>query len=390
MALNLDKSEWKRVAFGDIVRNANETVRDPHGAGIDRIIAMEHLDPGELKISRWGSTDDGTTFTRRVKPGQTLFGKRRAYQRKVAYAEFDAICSGDIYTFEADETQLLGEYLPFLVQSNDFFDHALGTSAGSLSPRTNWRDLANFEFDLPPLAEQKRIADLLWAAERHKVAVRAACGSLDEARSAWRDSVFGSPVETARLDERAEVTLGRQRAPQHATGDHMRDYLRSANISGGRLLLDDIKQMNFTPVEQEKFRLVPGDVLVSEGTASPRELGSSAMWDPSDRETEMYFQKTLLRLRAREGLSTPVLLREWAQWAQESGAFIGVATGTGILHITGVRCAAMPFPVLTPTEAAEVEVRANQLGDAALRLELELKNLEALRTAVANELFGGN
>mgnify|MGYP002719621342 CR=1 FL=1 len=165
--LNLDKSHWKRVAFGDVVRNVNETVRDLETAGIDRVIAMEHMDPGELKISRWGSTMDGTTFTRRVKPGQTLFGKRRAYQRKVAYAEFDAICSGDIYTFETDETRLLGELLPFLVQSNGFFEHALGTSAGSLSPRTNWRDLKDFEFDLPSLEEQKRIADLLWAAERH-------------------------------------------------------------------------------------------------------------------------------------------------------------------------------------------------------------------------------
>ena len=137
MSLNLDKSRWKRVAFGDVVRNVNETIRDLEAAGINRVIAMEHMDPGELKVSRWGSTEDGTTFTRRVKPGQTLFGKRRAYQRKVAYAEFDAICSGDIYTFETDGTQLLGELLPFLVQSNGFFEHALGTSAGSLSPRTN-------------------------------------------------------------------------------------------------------------------------------------------------------------------------------------------------------------------------------------------------------------
>lgn len=172
MTLKLDKSAWKRVAFGDVVRNANETIRNLDAAGIGRIIAMEHLDPGELKISRWGSTEDGTTFTRRVRPGQTLFGKRRAYQRKVAFAEFDAICSGDIYTFEADETQILGEFLPFLVQSNEFFDHALGTSAGSLSPRTNWRDLANFEFDCPPLDEQGRIADLLWAIERHRLALR--------------------------------------------------------------------------------------------------------------------------------------------------------------------------------------------------------------------------
>lgn len=171
MSLNLDKSRWKRVAFGDVVRNVNETIRDLEAAGINRVIAMEHMDPGELKVSRWGSTEDGTTFTRRVKPGQTLFGKRRAYQRKVAYAEFDAICSGDIYTFETDGTQLLGELLPFLVQSNGFFEHALGTSAGSLSPRTNWRDLKDFEFDLPPLDEQKRIADLLWTVERHRRAL---------------------------------------------------------------------------------------------------------------------------------------------------------------------------------------------------------------------------
>lgn len=168
MMLNLDKSAWKRVAFGDVVRNVNETVRDLEAAGIDRIIAMEHLDPGELKVSRWGSTDAGRTFTRRVKPGQTLFGKRRAYQRKAAYAEFDAICSGDIYTFDADETQLRRDLLPFIVQSEGFFEHALGTSAGSLSPRTNWRDLKDFEFNLPSFEEQTRMADLLWAIERHK------------------------------------------------------------------------------------------------------------------------------------------------------------------------------------------------------------------------------
>ncbi|MEV6958705.1 restriction endonuclease subunit S [Streptomyces sp. NPDC051207] len=172
MSLNLDKSAWKRVAFGDVVRNLNNTVKDPAVEGIDRVIAMEHLNPGELKINRWGSIEDGTTFTRRVKPGQTLFGKRRAYQRKAAYAEFDAITSGDILVFEADPTQLLPEFLPFLVQSDGFYDHALGTSAGSLSPRTNWRDLSNYEFDLPPLDEQQRLADLFWALERYGLSIR--------------------------------------------------------------------------------------------------------------------------------------------------------------------------------------------------------------------------
>ncbi len=208
MSLNLDKSTWTRVAFGEVVRNVNESLRDPAAAGIDRIIAMEHMDPGELKIQRWGSIEDGTTFTRRVKPGQTLFGKRRAYQRKVAYADFDAICSGDIYTFEADETHLLGEFLPFLVQSNEFFDHALGTSAGSLSPRTNWRDLANFEFDLPPLDEQKRIADLLWAVERHRLSLVEVRGSVRETLSEAEARRLAGLPSTARLGDLATTRSG--------------------------------------------------------------------------------------------------------------------------------------------------------------------------------------
>ncbi|MFE0649612.1 hypothetical protein ACFVZH_13595 [Streptomyces sp. NPDC059534] len=188
--MNLDKSTWERVAFGDVVRNVNVTVRDPGAAGVDRVVAMEHMDPAELKIRRWGSTEDGTTFTRRVTPGQTLFGKRRAYQRKVAYADFDAICSGDVLTFEADETRLLPRFLPFLVISDGFFRHALGTSAGSLSPRTNWRDLSGYAFDLPPLDVQRSLADLLWAVEEHRLAVSDVARAADRAvgvrlREAW-------------------------------------------------------------------------------------------------------------------------------------------------------------------------------------------------------------
>jgi len=87
-----ERKGWKRVRFGDVVENCNATC-DPAGAGLERFIAMEHLEPGSLHVRAWGRVTDGTTFTRRCGPGQVLFGKRRAYQRKVAVAEFDAIYS---------------------------------------------------------------------------------------------------------------------------------------------------------------------------------------------------------------------------------------------------------------------------------------------------------
>jgi len=139
------------------VRLSTERCTDPTAAGIDRYVGLEHLQPGDLRIRAWGNVADGVTFTNRFRPGQVLFGKRRAYQRKVAVAEFDGICSSDIYVFEPMDDLLLPDLLPFICQSDGFFGHALKTSAGSLSPRTNWKSLADYEFDLPPLEEQRRI-----------------------------------------------------------------------------------------------------------------------------------------------------------------------------------------------------------------------------------------
>jgi type I restriction enzyme, S subunit len=159
------KPGWKRVKFGEVVRLNKETCKDPQAAGINRVIGLEHLEPGDLRVHSWADVADGTTFTNRVRPGQVLFGKRRAYQRKVAVADFDAICSGDIYVFEtADPTQLMQELLPYICQTDSFFEYAVGTSAGSLSPRTNWKSLTQYELALPPLEEQRRMVKLMTAA----------------------------------------------------------------------------------------------------------------------------------------------------------------------------------------------------------------------------------
>jgi type I restriction enzyme S subunit len=160
-----DRTGWQRVRFGDVVENLNETARNPAEVGIERFIGLEHLEPGSLHIRAWGNVADGTTFTRCCRPGQVIFGKRRAYQRKVAVAEFDAVVSGDIYVLAPKNDRLLPGLLPFLCMSERFFQHAVGTSAGSLSPRTNWSSLAGFEFDLAPLDQQRRIAEILWAVD---------------------------------------------------------------------------------------------------------------------------------------------------------------------------------------------------------------------------------
>jgi type I restriction enzyme S subunit len=162
MTLATFKPGWQKVNFGDVVRLSKARSSDPIADGYDRYIGLDHIEPEDLRIRRWGNVADGVTFTSVFKPGQVLFGKRRAYQRKVAVADFAGVCSGDIYVLESKDPQkFLPELLPFICQTEAFFQHAVGTSAGSLSPRTNWTSLADFEFALPPLEEQRRIVNLL-------------------------------------------------------------------------------------------------------------------------------------------------------------------------------------------------------------------------------------
>ena len=156
------KPGWKLVKFGDVVHLSKDRATKSEIESIERYVGLEHIDPDDLRIRRWGLVAEGITFTSKFKPGQVLFGKRRAYQRKVAVADFEGVCSGDIYVFEsANPEVLLPELLPFICQTDRFFEYAVGTSAGSLSPRTNWTSLAKFEFTLPPPEEQKHLVDVL-------------------------------------------------------------------------------------------------------------------------------------------------------------------------------------------------------------------------------------
>lgn len=205
------KPGWRKVKFGDVVRLSKARCADPLAEGVERFVGLEHLEPGDLRIRTWGDVADGVTFTSVFKPGQVLFGKRRAYQRKVAVADFSGVCSGDIYVLESqDANVLMPELLPFICQTDAFFDHAVGTSAGSLSPRTNWTSLADFDFVLPPMDAQKAIAAVMAGIEEtHQSLIEAERAGKLLYRSAIDDFfVSGIQSKSILLDRNSTAASG--------------------------------------------------------------------------------------------------------------------------------------------------------------------------------------
>ena len=166
-----------RVRLGDVANENRETLKtSKHGLPV---VGLEHIMPNNIKLTEW-CVDSENTFTKTFSKGHVLFGRRRAYLKKAAVAPIDGICSGDITVIEAIPERLLPELLPFVIQNDYFFDYAVGKSAGSLSPRVKWEHLQNFEFDLPDVDEQRRLADVLWAFDDAKQAYKKLLSATDE------------------------------------------------------------------------------------------------------------------------------------------------------------------------------------------------------------------
>lgn len=159
----ISKAGWTRVRFDQIATQINERVDNPAEAGVEYYVGLEHLDPDSLRIRRWGEPTDVESTKLRFQPGDIIFGKRRVYQRKVAVADFEGICSAHAMVLRAKPGAVLPEFLPFFMQSNLFMERALSISVGSLSPTINWTALAAEEFLLPPIQEQARLVDLFAA-----------------------------------------------------------------------------------------------------------------------------------------------------------------------------------------------------------------------------------
>lgn len=162
--MNLNKQNWTIKRFEKIAFNISERV-EPGNTTLNKYIGLEHLDSGKIKIDRYGTPDEVIGTKLKVYKGDVIFGKRRAYQRKAATVEFDAICSAHSMVLRANEREILKSLFPFFLHSDLFMNRAIEISEGSLSPTIKWRTLANQEFPLPPLSEQTQIAELFQGIE---------------------------------------------------------------------------------------------------------------------------------------------------------------------------------------------------------------------------------
>ncbi|GAL06102.1 type I restriction-modification system specificity subunit S [Photobacterium aphoticum] len=170
---------WQMVKFGDIAKHISKRV-EPTETDLEVYVGLEHLDPDSLKIKRHGVPSDVAGQKLLVKKGQIIFGKRRAYQRKIAVADWDCICSAHAMVLEANPQSVIPEFLPFFMQSDAFMNRAVAISEGSLSPTIKWKTLSNQKFKIPSIEKQQLLVELLSSQQKVIAKYDEALNSLEQ------------------------------------------------------------------------------------------------------------------------------------------------------------------------------------------------------------------
>ncbi|WP_336126856.1 restriction endonuclease subunit S [Mesoflavibacter sp. CH_XMU1422-2] len=161
--LKLDKSNWIPTKLGDLASEISKRVDNPSESAYDRFVGLGNFVSGDIKIKTWEPTDNLASSAKAFQAGDILFARRNAYLRRASMVDFDGCCSGDAFILRENHDRVVPGFLAFLLNSNALWDYANSNAAGTMSKRVKWRDLAEYEFLLPPKDQQAKLAELLWA-----------------------------------------------------------------------------------------------------------------------------------------------------------------------------------------------------------------------------------
>lgn len=288
------KSNWRRVKFGDVVRQSKEKA-DPETSGLKRFVAGDHMDTDDLRLRRWGEIGSGylgPAFHIRFKPGQVLYGSRRTYLRKVAVADFEGICANTTFVLEPkNPDELLPKLLPFLMQTAAFNAYSVKNSKGSVNPYINFSDLAQFEFSLPPQDEQMRFVEMLIATEQITATLDDVVSHVARLGRALIADVLNREWPTVDLGSVVEETQYGLSINAGSEGQY--PMLRMMNIEEGLCIENDIKYVDLDEKDFEAYRLAWGDVLFNR-TNSYELVGRTGVYE---LEGDHVFASYLVRIK---------------------------------------------------------------------------------------------
>ncbi|MHB8460164.1 MAG: restriction endonuclease subunit S [Candidatus Limnocylindrales bacterium] len=380
---------WRRTTIGEISRvvgGSTPSTRSPDlwGGGIPWITPGEVTAQEGRRIARTSRTVSEAGLASiggRLLPAGTVLLTSRATVGAVALAAVPMAVNQGFAAMIAGP-DVLPEWLMLWCQLNRPRFEAL--AGGSTFPEVSKPKVRAVELDLPPLAEQRRIVDLVAAADDQADACRRLITKVTDVYNSMLDDLYREALATGPLVPLGDVAatrLGKMLDAKRLNGDAY-PYLANVNVQWDDVRTDELKLVPLTGRERAELALVAGDVLICEGG----EAGRTAVL--AHDMPGVYFQKAVHRVRCGPMLQ-PRFLMHFMRYATRNGLLDQFLSTLTIQHLTGEKLRRIPVPlppIAVQAQAIATLDAASSVARGANRCGAET---DMARTAISADLFSG-
>lgn len=378
-----------RYRFDQIAENSTAK-KKPEESDRNRYVGLEHLDPGTLEVTRWGAevTPKGDKLL--MKKGDVLFGRRRAYQKKVGIAPFDGIFSahGMVLRPKADVVDPM--FFPFFISSDIFLDEAIRVSVGSLSPTANWKDLRTLEFDLPSPGKQRELAGILSEAESLKGHYRKLLTTCDDVVKSQFVEMFGEPAENPKGWETSSLTsLGSCKNGMNFKSKESGIELPCLGVGDfkDRSVINDVSEMgriNLDDEPAEGYFLKDGDIVFVRSNGNKELVGRCLAVYPHGEKA--VFSGFCIRLRVEsDKVRIPYLIWALKQPSMRQQMF---GRGANVQNLNQKLMAKVDVPIPPLAEQDRFLALVSIVDKSKFAVQKALDELNATTKKILNQELG--
>lgn len=353
-------------------------------------VGLEHIDSGTLELHSFASGDTSKSANLIFRSGDVLFGKLRPGLKKVVQVEVDGYCSTEILILRS-RPEVHSRFAAWVMNSAGVFRKAEESTEETRMPRTSWARLKTHPVYLPDLVQQRRIAEILDAADGQLAAVQRVLAKKRYIEFALAGRMWHKPSTggtTRPLSEVASISAGLTLGSEPSGPDSVEfPYLRVANVQDGFIDTSEMKTARVLRSEIERYAVRPGDVLLTEGGDFDK-LGRGAMWD--GHISPCLHQNHIFRVRCRRNAILPEFLASYMSSPTGRRYFLNIAKQTtNLASINSTQLKVMPVPVPSVEEQLRLLGPLLMARSESANQEAELNKLKLLKQGLMEDLLTG-
>lgn len=401
--LSINKSDWNLTKLGDLAKDISNRVDNPAESKYDRFVGLENFVSGDIKIKTWKSTKELASSAKAFQRGDILFARRNAYLRRASIVDFDGCCSGDAFVLRENHDKIVPGFLAFLMNSNALWDFANSNAAGTMSKRVKWRDLANYEFPLPPKEEQAKLAELLWTMDEM---LNSNLKSFELINIFYRSTreyeilkqgdspnlffnnrlkeEVNEDIRFVKLDEiLTDIRYGTSKKGNNVRKGY--PVLGIPNVVNEKLSLSSFNYVNLGEKEMESCRLKKGDIVIVRTNGNPEYTGKSALYNIIGEHT---FASYLIKVSVNSEIMDPEFLIRFLQTKTARRYFRRHATSTaGNYNINTETIKGIMVPLIEKDKQLIITLKLKEIERNMEALKDGIVTTQALQKSLINQIF---